>query len=130
MVTLFHYTTISGKDEILQSNVIKISIQKPGNLDAAYGTGVYLTAIEPGRRKEEIAENNFGEAYVVGRVVACGKIDCFFKIVFKSNDPKLKCVSAIGRNIWLYEEDIQLSSDKIEDVIWNYHKNTPPTGFV
>lgn len=54
MKTLYHYTTIEGKNMIISTNTIMPS-NPITTMDAAYGNGYYLTDISPDKCEMDIA---------------------------------------------------------------------------
>jgi hypothetical protein len=59
MTYLYHYTSSSGLKGILKDGVIKRSGDNTGDGDAAYGKGVYLTALPPTTDNFVLLENNW-----------------------------------------------------------------------
>ena len=116
-ITLYHHTNKKGAKGIERSMIIN---QSDGGGDAAFGTGVYLTAITPESAKDAIAYNNYddGDAGWFIKLLE-GHVDYVVKITLP-----LDWVTQVDsdRNIWLYEDD-DLDLDD-EEVKFNIKKVT------
>ena len=115
-ILLYHYTTEEGARGILRDGAIKQSVKKGTGRrqdDARFGSGVYLTNLNPGMGKRRIALNNYdGNPNAVKKILRSGRVD--FAIVFKlsRNDPNLKEVGKDDdRDIWLYDGNLQVDPD-------------------
>ncbi|XP_066925536.1 uncharacterized protein [Clytia hemisphaerica] len=131
-ITLYHYTNKKAIDSIKTDKKLNKSLEKKNKdgkkigSDTQHGEGVYFTTLTPGTAKEEIAKNNYdGNARnlpnVVKKAIKNGRVDYYIKITFDKNDTKLKeCedtkkyLIAMGRSVWLYEDVIDLTSDKFK----------------
>ena len=114
-IILYHYTTEEGAKGILNDGAIKQSVQTGTGRrrdDAAFGQGVYLTSLKPGKGKSvRIALNNYdGNPKAVERIIKAGRVSFAHKL--NRNDPKLKEVAKDSdRDVWLYNGILKVDPD-------------------
>jgi len=105
MVKLYHYTNYETHCQIKRTKVIRVSTS--ATRDCRYGTGVYLTSMNPSEHeKEEIARNNYAGGWQGN--MRLGKLDYHFEFDIPSNDFRLEKCNAGGRDIYLYKDNLPL----------------------
>ena len=81
-----------------------------GGVDALFGSGVYLTTLNPNEyTKEEIAKNNWDNAWFKN----LKKTDRWIQIEIPDSDKHLSKAPS-GRDIWIYESDGDLLLDNYD----------------
>ncbi|KAL3865467.1 hypothetical protein ACJMK2_042854 [Sinanodonta woodiana] len=103
-VILFHHTDLDGYRGIFRDGKIKESLSD--GADAAFGQGVYLTALGPEWSAKEVIINNWGEAQV-GISQYVRKVEIIIQVsVQKQNVIK----APDGRDIYIHKGEIPKSA--------------------
>ncbi|KAL3865439.1 hypothetical protein ACJMK2_042829 [Sinanodonta woodiana] len=103
-VILFHHTDLDGYTGICRDGKIKESLSD--GADAAFGQGVYLTALGPEWSAKEVIINNWGEAQV-GISQYVRKVEIIIQVsVQKQNVIK----APDGRDIYIHKGEIPKSA--------------------
>ena len=112
MMTIFyHYTDVDGCTAIQESRKILNSLF--GGVDAVFGTGVYLTTLNPNENtKEEITKNNWLDAWEHN----LKKTASWIQIEIPDSDKHLTKApdDGTGRDVWLYVSDEDLLLDNYD----------------
>lgn len=107
MPVLYHYTNKAGRDGIMRSKKIKMSMKHVIPADVTFGEGVYLTEKEPSSGKNAILRNNYDDVWQ--QMKKKGLADYGIKITFPAKHPKLSQMSrSPNRDVWLFEGDLDL----------------------
>ena len=112
MSTLYHYTSANGILGILSNGVIWSS---GGNTqDAAFGKGVYLTALPPTTQDWVLVVNNWDSApqFYLNKV---GNLE--YCIEFRKSDLPYARKTDSSRDIWLVPHHIDLR--RLPFRVWN-----------
>jgi len=106
MFKLYHYTNYEGYCQIKRTKVIRASTNA-STRDCRYGTGVYLTSLNPSEHeKEEIARNNYDGGWQGN--MRMGKLDYHIEVDIPINDFRLEKCDAYGRDVYLYKDNLYL----------------------
>ena len=115
-MSVFHYTSAGGYQNILQDRSIKPSIQGIGRLDAIAGTGIYLTDLSPYSidRSDPKAINALA-IQIFGLPFAAYKVLYFFELELNKVEKVLPPVDQQGRqrnHIFIYKSNSALMIDE------------------
>lgn len=102
---LYHYTDAAGKKGIQQTGSVRpSSTSGPGNDDATFGPGVYLTSKEPtAHNTAKIAKNNYdGNTNYWKSQEKAGKTQHAMEFKVPATDV-VKCRASDGRDVFRYD---------------------------